>query len=104
LTTDTSARSGAVASTLGKSCPASAGPPGLAEARQDLLDVAQEHRRRPDDEHAAAGDPVAVRVEQVGGAMESDGGLAGAGAALDDQDAGERRADDPVLLGLEGSR
>ncbi len=34
--------------------------------------------------------------------MQGDGGLAGAGPALDDEDAVERGADDAVLLALDG--
>jgi hypothetical protein len=75
---------------------------GLAEGRQDLLDVAQERRVRPHDQHAPPGQPVAVRVQQVGGPVQGDGGLAGARPALDDQDARQVRADDAVLLGLDG--
>ena len=52
---------------------------------------------------AAAGQPLAVGVEQVGGAVQGDGGLAGARAALDDQHAAGVGADDPVLLGLDGA-
>ncbi len=75
---------------------------GLAERRQNGFDVLQERRRRPDDEHARAAQPVAVRIEQVGGAMQGDGGLACARAALHDQHAGDLRADDAVLLRLDG--
>ena len=41
-------------------------------------------------------------VEQVRDAVEGDGRLAGAGAALDDQEALVGRANDAVLLGLDG--
>ena len=41
-------------------------------------------------------------VEQVRDAVEGDGCLAGAGAALDDQEALVGRANDAVLLGLDG--
>lgn len=41
-------------------------------------------------------------VEQIGGPVERDGGLAGAGPALDDQHTPMGRADDLVLLGLDG--
>ena len=43
-----------------------------------------------------------MRVEQVGGAVQRDRGLAGAGTTADDEDAGEVRADRFVLLGLDG--
>ncbi len=55
-----------------------------------------------DDEDGPAGELLAVGVEEVGGAVQGDGGLAGAGAALDDEDAAVRGADDGVLLGLDG--
>ena len=56
----------------------------------------------PDDEHAAAGDALPVRVEQVRRAVQRDRRLARSGAALDDQDAGQRRAHHAVLLPLQG--
>lgn len=43
-----------------------------------------------------------MRVQEEGGTVQGDGGLAGAGAALDDQDAAVGGADDPVLFGLDG--
>ena len=73
----------------------------LAERRQDALDVAEEHAVRADHEHALVLEREAMGVEQVGGAVQGDDGLAGAGAALDDEHAGLRRADDLVLLGLD---
>jgi hypothetical protein len=76
--------------------------PGLAERGQDLLDVPEEDRAGPDDEHAAAGDPVPVGVQQVGGPVQGHRGLAGARPALHDEHAVQRRAHDGVLLGLQG--
>ncbi|RPK85316.1 hypothetical protein EES47_22425 [Streptomyces sp. ADI98-12] len=75
---------------------------GLAERGQYLADVAEEGRVRADDEHGAAGQLLPVGVQEVGGAVQGDGGLAGAGAALDDEDALVRGADDAVLLRLDG--
>jgi len=75
---------------------------GLAERGQHLADVAQERGVRADDEHAALLQLAAVGVEQVGGAVQRDGGLAGAGATLHDHHALLRGADDPVLLTLDG--
>jgi hypothetical protein len=75
---------------------------GLAERGQHLLDVAQERRVGADDEHHAPGETLALGVEQVGGPVQRDGGLAGAGAALDDEDAAVRGADDLVLFRLDG--
>ena len=74
---------------------------GLAERRQHVLDVAEEQRVGTDDEHTLALEREPVRVEEVGGAMQGDRRLAGAGAALDDEHAGHRRADDVVLLRLD---
>ena len=73
----------------------------LAERRQDLRDVAQEHRVRPDDEHAFAREPGAVLVQQERGAVQADRGLARARTALHDQARLDRRADDRVLFGLD---
>ncbi len=75
---------------------------GLIQRRQHVLDVTQERRVRSDDQHAAAGEPVTVGVEQVGGAVQRDHGLTGARPALDDEDPTLVRADDPILLGLNG--
>ncbi|CAM5729371.1 hypothetical protein SHIRM173S_05671 [Streptomyces hirsutus] len=77
--------------------------PGLAEAGQHLADVAEERRVGADDEDGAAGQQFAVLVEEVGGAVQGHGGLAGAGAALDHQHAAVRGADDAVLVGLDGA-
>ena len=57
----------------------------LTERRQHLRDVAQEHRVRPDDEHASIAEQQAVLVEQERGAVQPDRGLAGTRSALDDQ-------------------
>ncbi len=76
--------------------------PGLPKRREHLLDVAQEQRIGPDHEHALALEWEAVGVEEIGGAVQGHGRLARARTTLDDQDAGERRADDLVLLALNG--
>ncbi len=75
---------------------------GLTERGQHLADVAEERRVGPDDQHRAPGQLLAVGVEQIRGAVQGDDGLAGAGAALHDEDAAVRGADDPVLVGLDG--
>jgi hypothetical protein len=62
----------------------------------------QERRVRADDQHPALGQLRAVGVQQVGGAVQGHGGLAGAGAALHHQHPGVPGADDTVLLGLDG--
>ena len=60
---------------------------GLAERRQHSLDVAQEHSVRADHQHALVLQRKTVGVEQVGGSVERNDGLAGAGSALDHEDA-----------------
>ncbi len=75
---------------------------GLAQGGQHLLDVAQEGEVRADDQHAPARQPLAVGVEQVGGAVQGDDGLACARTPLHHQHAVEVAADDAVLLALDG--
>ena len=75
---------------------------GLPESGQDLADVAQEQGVGSDHQHATARDLVAVRVQQIGRSVQADHGLAASRAALDDEDPGHGRPDDPVLLGLDG--
>ncbi len=74
---------------------------GLAEARQDPVDVPQEHPVGADHQDALVLQREAVRVQQVGRTVQRDHGLAGARAALDHEHAGLRAADDLVLLGLD---
>ena len=74
----------------------------LAERRQHLVDVAQEDRVRPDEQHPAVPEALPVRVEQVRGTVQRDGRLAGAGTTGDDEHTRDRRADRLVLLGLDG--
>ncbi len=76
--------------------------PGLAQRRQHLPDVAEEGGVGPHDQDGAPGQLLAVRVQQIRRAVQRHDGLAGAGAALDDEHAAVRGADDPVLLGLDG--
>lgn len=58
----------------------------LAEAGEDVSDVVQVGPVRPHEEHAAPAVAEArVGVEEVGGAVQGDDGLAGAGAAVDDE-------------------
>jgi hypothetical protein len=73
----------------------------FAERRQDLLDVAHEDRVRADHEDAHPREPVAVRVEQVGGAVQSDGRLARPRPPLYDEHALQRGPDHLVLLALD---
>ena len=76
----------------------------LAEAGQHVGDVGQVGLVRADEEHAAPAVAEArVGVEQVGGAVQRDDGLAGARTAVDDEGAAGPRADDGVLVGLDGA-
>jgi hypothetical protein len=74
---------------------------GLAERRQDPLDVPQEQAVGPDDQDALVLQREAVGIEEIGGAVESHDRLAGARPALDDQHTGLGRANDLVLFGLD---
>ena len=70
----------------------------LAERREHLLDVADERRARAEHQDAAARE-VGEREQQPGGAVQADGGLAGAGTALHHERAVVRSGDDVVLVG-----
>ena len=76
----------------------------LSEAREDVGDVGQVGLARTDEQHAA---PVVtearVGVEEVGGAVQGDDGLSRPRTAVDDEGAGGARADDRVLVGLDGA-
>ncbi len=76
--------------------------PALPQRRQDVLDVAQEQGVGPDHQHPLAFQGETVRIEKVCRTVQGHRRLAGTGAALDDHDAQERRADDLVLLPLDG--
>ena len=76
--------------------------PRLAQGGENGLDVAQEYAGRAHQEHAGALQPLALGVEQVGDAVQGDGRLARAGPSLDHHQAPVGRADDLVLLGLDG--
>ncbi len=75
---------------------------GFTQGRKNLLNVAQEQTRRPHQEDTRAFQALAVRIQQVGDAVQCDRSLAGAWAALDDQEAFVGGADDAVLLRLDG--
>ena len=74
--------------------------PVLAERRHDVLDVAQERRRRPDEEDRA-GQAGPLGVQQVRGPVERHRRLAGARRPLDDRHAGAGATDHDVLLRLD---
>ncbi|MGR7003013.1 hypothetical protein ACU686_41965 [Yinghuangia aomiensis] len=74
----------------------------FAERREDAFDVGGEPRVGADHEDAARAEPLAVPEQQVGDAVQGDGGFAGAGAAADDHRAVGGGADRVVLLLLDG--
>ncbi len=71
----------------------------LAKRGQNMRDVIHERRVRADDEHPAQ--LLAMRVEEPRRAVQADGGLAGSGAALDDERSVWLGGDQPVLVGLD---
>lgn len=75
---------------------------GLAEGGQHLRDVGEEGAVRPQDQQPAALDALRERVEQVGGPVQPDGRLPGAGRALHTDGDGEVRPYEFVLVGLDG--
>ncbi len=74
--------------------------PVFAERGDDVLDVAQERRRRPDEEHGA-GKVRPLGIEQVRGAVERDCCLACTGRPLDDRHARAGATNHDILLGLD---
>ena len=77
---------------------------GLAEARQHVGDVGEVGAVRPDEQHAAAVVAHArIGVEQVRRPVQGDDGLPRARATVHDEGAGRARADDRVLVGLDGA-
>ncbi len=73
----------------------------LAERGQHMRNVVQEAGVGPQHQHAPLGG-LREGVEHIGGAVQRDHRLPGAGTALDHGDAAVLGADDRVLLGLEG--
>jgi hypothetical protein len=74
----------------------------FAERGKHVGDVVEEDPVRSDDQHAFTGQHAAVLEQQVGGPVQSDGGLPGPRTTLDDEGTFERSTDDVVLLGLDG--
>ncbi|MEO3791802.1 hypothetical protein ABGB14_16470 [Nonomuraea sp. B10E15] len=74
----------------------------LAERGQDGGDVAEEGPVGAEHQHARAFEAPAVRVQQEGGPVQPDRGLAGAGGALDADRGVQGGAYEVVLLGLDG--
>jgi hypothetical protein len=74
----------------------------LPEAGEDVGDVGQVGLVRTDEQHAAPlVTEAGVGVEEVGGAVQGDDGLAGTRTAVDDESAVGSRTDDGVLIGLD---
>ena len=90
---------------LGDEVPQGAGLHALlAEAGEDVGDVGQVGLVRTDEQHAApAVTEARVGVQEVGGAVQGDDGLARTRTAVDDESAAGSRADDGVLVGLDGA-
>ena len=74
----------------------------LAERGQHVADVREEGLVRPDHDHAAPPDLLAVRVQQVRDPVQPDRGLPGAGRALHADGLRRVGAHDIVLVGLDG--
>ena len=75
--------------------------PHLAERGQHGADVVEERPVGADDEHAGPLELRAEGVEQPRGAVQADGGLAGAGRPLHADAGADVAAHDLVLLGLD---
>jgi hypothetical protein len=66
-----------------------------------VLDVAEEHRTRTDEQHTLGREPAPVRVQEIRGAVQRDRGLSGARPARDDESALDLGSDRLVLFGLD---
>ena len=74
----------------------------LAEPGQDVGDVREVRLVRTDEQHPSPpGTEARVGVEEVGGAVQGDDGLARARTAVDDEGAARAGAQDAVLVGLD---
>ena len=74
---------------------------GFAQRGEHLVNVMEECVARAHDEHAGMRQALAMRVQQISGAVQSHGGLAGARSALHDERLAHVGADDAVLFGLD---
>ncbi|MFT3774212.1 MAG: hypothetical protein QM820_53295 [Minicystis sp.] len=77
---------------------------GEPERREDLADVRAERRAADDDQHLVRREAVARVVVEERHAVDADGRLAAAGAALDDDDAGVGPRDEIELPRIEERR
>jgi hypothetical protein len=74
----------------------------LTERRQHGADVVEEGPVRPDDEHARPQQPVPERIQQPGGPVQADRGLAGTRGSLHAYRCPRVSSHDLVLLRLDG--
>ena len=72
----------------------------LAQRRQHVGDVIEEDLVRPDHQHTVAYQSSAMLEQQICGAVQADGGLAGTRPTLHHKALVERRANDHILFGL----
>src|SRR5262249_30440344 len=74
------------------------------QAGEDVGDVGQVGLVRTDEQHAApAVTEARVGVDEIRGAVQGDDGLSCTRTAVDDEGAAGPRADDGVLVGLDGA-
>ncbi len=73
----------------------------FAQLRQHCRDIVTEHPIGREDDDVARSETVPVLVEQIGGAMKSDGRLSAAGGTLNHQQSVALITNDPVLLPLD---
>ena len=102
LSAATSGASSSDVSTPGNSCPTLASTTPVSPSDGSTASMYCRNERDGPTMSTPLDDRLlAVRVEQVRGAVQRDGRLAGAGAALHDERAAELGADDGILLGLD---
>ena len=76
----------------------------LSKARKDVGDVGQVRTVWTDEQHSTPAVAEArVGIEEIGSAVQSDDGLPGPRTALNDERTAGARADDGVLVGLDGA-
>jgi hypothetical protein len=75
---------------------------GFSQGRQYLVYVVQECAAGAHYEHSGSFECAAVRIQQIGGAMQGNGRFPGSGSSLYDDGPAHGGADDAVLFGLNG--